>query len=155
MQIGIDLQGPFSYSLLPIIILLIFILLLTIYLLFKKYKKNKVVSNIESKKNLIININSIKNKYIKELNDLEYKFDNKEITNRRAYQSLSMIIRLFVYELTGLEVHKCTLTDIKKLNIPILYELVKEYYDPEFARLSRGNIKASIGKTKEVILRWN
>ena len=63
---------------------------------------------------------------------------------------ISVLIRLFVYELTGLEVQSCTLKDIKKLNIPVLYELIKEYYDPEFSKISKGNIK-----TKEVISRWN
>ena len=154
MQIDVNLKAPFSYSWIPIIILLVVLLLPFLYLLLKKLgvfnlKKNNIL-NFTAK-----DINSIKYKYLSKLNDLEKSLNDKKITSRKAYQELSMLIRLFVYELTGLEVQSCTLKDIKKLNIPVLYELIKEYYDPEFSKISKGNIKASIEKTKEVISRWN
>ena len=154
MQIDVNLKAPFSYSWIPIVVLLIVLLLPFIYLLLKKLgvfnlKKNNIL-NFTAK-----DINSIKYKYLNKLNDLDKSLNDKKITSRKAYQELSMLIRLFVYELTGLEVQSCTLKDIKKLNIPILYELIKEYYDPEFSKISKGNIKASIEKTKEVISRWN
>lgn len=154
MQIDVNLKAPFSYSWIPIVVLLIVLLLPFIYLLLKKLgvfnlKKNNIL-NFTAK-----DINSIKYKYLNKLNDLDKSLNDKKITSRKAYQELSMLIRLFVYELTGLEVQSCTLKDIKKLNIPVLYELIKEYYDPEFSKISKGNIKASIEKTKEVISRWN
>lgn len=154
MQIDVNLKAPFSYSWIPIIILLVVLLLPFLYLLLKKLgvfnlKKNNIL-NFTAK-----DINSIRYKYLNKLNDLEKSLNDKKITSRKAYQELSMLIRLFVYELTGLEVQSCTLKDIKKLNIPVLYELIKEYYDPEFSKISKGNIKASIEKTKEVISRWN
>ena len=154
MQIDVNLKAPFSYSWIPIVVLLIVLLLPFIYLLLKKLgvfnlKKNNIL-NFTAK-----DINSIKYKYLNKLNDLDKSLNDKKITSRKAYQELSMLIRLFVYELTGLEVQSCTLKDIKKLNIPVLYELIKEYYDPEFSKISKGNIKVSIEKTKEVISRWN
>ncbi len=154
MQIDVNLKAPFSYSWIPIIVLLVILLLPFIYLLLKKLgvfnlKENNIM-NFTAK-----DINSIRYKYLNKLNDLEKSLNDKKITSRKAYQELSMLIRLFVYELTGLEVQSCTLKDIKKLNIPVLYELIKEYYDPEFSKISKGNIKASIEKTKEVISRWN
>jgi len=154
MQIDVNLKAPFSYSWIPIVVLLIVLLLPFIYLLLKKLgvfnlKKNNIL-NFTAK-----DINSIKYKYLNKLNDLYKYLNDKKITSRKAYQELSMLIRLFVYELTGLEVQSCTLKDIKKLNIPVLYELIKEYYDPEFSKISKGNIKSSIEKTKEVISRWN
>ena len=154
MQIDVNLKAPFSYSWIPIIILLVVLLLPFLYLLLKKLgvfnlKKNNIL-NFTAK-----DINGIKYKYLSKLNDLELSLNDKRITSRKAYQELSVLIRLFVYELTGLEVQSCTLKDIKKLNIPVLYELIKEYYDPEFSKISKGNIKASIEKTKEVISRWN
>lgn len=154
MQIDVNLKAPFSYSWIPIVVLLIVLLLPFIYLLLKKLGvfnlKKKNILNFTAK-----DINSIKYKYLNKLNDLDKSLNDKKITSRKAYQELSMLIRLFVYELTGLEVQSCTLKDIKKLNIPVLYELIKEYYDPEFSKISKGNIKASIEKTKEVISRWN
>lgn len=154
MQIDTELRPPFSYSLVPILFLLIILLLPFFYCLINKFfsvKKNNTYLKNYSKKD----ISSIKYEYLKKLNDLEKSLESKKISSRKAYQELSMLIRLFVYELTGLEVQTCTLKDIKKLNIPVLYELIEEYYDPEFSKISRGNIKESIEKTKGVIGRWS
>ena len=44
--------------------------------------------------------------------------------------------------------------DIKSVDMPILYELVSEYYDPEFSKEAYGDIKKSINRTREVIEKW-
>jgi len=152
MQTGTELQSPFSYSLIPIILLFLILFLPFIIRLLKKYwfKKNNniIVANYK-------NFYLIKMNYLNRIDILEQKVDKREISNRKAFQELSMIIRLFVKEVTGLDVTTCVLSDIERLNIPILYELVKEYYSPEFAKISLGNIKFSISNTREVINRWN
>ena len=53
-----------------------------------------------------------------------------------------------------IKVQYYTLEDIKKINMPILSKLVEEYYNPEFERVSKGNVLESIGKTKKVIENW-
>lgn len=102
-----------------------------------------------------VNKQKIKQKYIKKLNEVEQKILNNKITIRSAYQSTSFIIRCFVYEMTNIKVQNYTLNDISKLNMPILYELIQEYYVPEFSEQSIGNIKSSIEKTRKVIEKWN
>ena len=156
MQIDTELQAPFSYSIIPIIIVLILLFSPFIWHFLKKYIKpksndNTFNYNFYSRKDIA----SIKYNYLNRLNILEQNLNNKTITSRRAYQELSSLIRDFVFELTGLEVQTCTLKEIKKLNIPVLFELIKEYYDPEFSKISKGNITSSINKTKEVIGKWN
>ena len=152
MQVDVELQELFSYSLVPIIILLLVLLIPIFFFGYKKFfykKKDNVIVNLNK------DINSIKNNYLNQLNILEQNLINGNINSRKAYQELSMIIRLFIYDVTGIEVQTYSLNEIEKLNIPILYELMYEYYDPEFTRASKGNIKSSIKKTKGVIERWN
>lgn len=152
MQIDVELQGLFSYSLFPIIVLLLILFIPIIFFLYKKcFSKKK--DNF--KVNLIKDVNSIKYKYLNQLNELEKNLIDGNIDNRKAYQELSMLIRLFVYELTGMKLQTYSLKEIEKLNIPVLYELMYEYYNPEFSKVSKGNIKASIEKTKGVIEKWN
>ena len=74
---------------------------------------------------------------------------------RAGYQELSIIIRTFVNEVTGIEVQNYALKEIKKLEMPLLYELIKEYYAPEFSENSLGDIENSINKTRKVIEKWN
>lgn len=38
--------------------------------------------------------------------------------------------------------------------MPELYYLVAEYYAPEFARKSDGDVRASLEKTRSLIERW-
>ena len=97
----------------------------------------------------------IKSKYLNQLNSIEYKYNNEMIELRKAYQLISETIRLFVFEITDITTQNYSLSEIKKLNIPILYELIKEYYEPEFASKSIGDFNNSINKARRVINEWN
>ena len=145
-----QLQDPFSYSIIPIVFIFIVLLSLTVYLVVtrKKSPKTKKVKVILTPNS---NINNIKEKYLKEI----AKVENNLISNRKAYQELSILIRTFVYEVTNINVQSYTLSDIKFLNIQPLYELLKEYYHPEFSFDSQSDVKGSLNKTREVIVKWN
>ncbi len=149
-----QLQNPFSYSYIPIIFFgLLSIILVLIYIYLKLKRKTKKVPVIITPN--LKNRNQIKSIYLNRLNELLRKVKEQSITNRLAYQELSKLIREFTYEMTSIKVQNYTLSDIEKINMPILYELVKEYYDPEFSKLSQGNIVASLEKTRKVMESWN
>ncbi len=157
MQISVKLQEPFSYSIYQMLIVFILVIIFTIYFICTKKKKNKenCVREIIIKQPDAKDINAIKLKYIKKIENLEEKINNNKISIRGAYQNLSVIIRFFVYEITNIKVQNYTLREIERLGIPALSELIKEYYAPEFAKHSLGNIKESIVKTRKVIEKWN
>ena len=67
---------------------------------------------------------------------------------------MSMCIRKFVHAVTGIKVQNYTLGDIGGLNMPGLYNLVSEYYSPEFARKSEGDVINSLAKTRSMIEQW-
>lgn len=151
MQVTTELKPPFSYSFIYIIIFTILIIL--ILFLIKNKKRGKIQSNIIIPKHE--DLLTIKNKYLSKIQKLIDDYNNKSITSRKAYQSLSSIIRNFIYEATNIKVQNYTLKDISSINMPVLYELVSEYYDPEFAKFSKGDIISSIDRTRKVIEKWN
>lgn len=153
MQVSTELKSMFSFSVFPILVILIIILILFIIHLIINRKKKIIIPKVKlpEKKNQL----EIKQKYLKDLDQLLTNFNTHQITNRQAFQSLSLLVRHFIYEMTSIRVQNCTLSDISKLNMPILYELVLEYYDPEFSKISSGNIFLSIEKTRKVIEKWN
>jgi len=156
METTVKLQGLFSYSIWPIIVVSIVCIVFSIYLLFENLKNKKIVTKIEDVK--IIepkNIKAIQNKYLKRLDNLRKKLELGKITVRTAYQGLSTLIRYFVYEVTDIKVQNYTLFEIEQLNMPFLTELIQEYYAPEFARQSIGDIKQAIEKTRKVVEKWN
>lgn len=151
MQVQTELRPMFSYSFLIIIIAALVTLL--IYLLIKFLKKKEIRKTVivPSHKDII----NIKKKYLLKLQELLNNLNNEKITSRKAYQNLSNLIRNFIHETTNINVQNYTLKEISLVNIPILYELVSEYYNPEFAKFSKGNIILSIEKTRGVIEKWN
>ena len=150
MQIDTELREMFSYSIILIIPLLLLIILLLIIILHKKKDIKNVKIIQPSSKNLI----DIKSKYLYNIQILIEDLNTNKISERIAYQSLSRLIRNFIYEVTNIKVQYYTLEDIKKINMPILSKLVEEYYNPEFERVSKGNVLESIDKTKKVIENW-
>ena len=151
MQIQTELKPMFSYSFIPILIIMIAIISIIIIPKLTKKKEIKKQIVIPNHKDLM----EIKKRYLSKIQELENNFNNKKITNRKAYQELSNIIRNFIFEATNIKVQNYTLKEIEKISMPILYDLVSEYYDPEFSIISEGNIISSINKTKTVIERWN
>lgn len=158
MHTTIDLQEPFTYSILPLILIITIVIALTIYFIYLKKKKGK--NNVEQTKVKVIpeknikNVPVIKEKYLKQLDLIENKYTTKKIELRKAYQLISEAIRLFVFEITDITTQNYSLTEIKKLNMPELYELIKEYYEPEFASKSIGDFDTSINKARRVINEW-
>ena len=151
MQVASDLRPMFSYSIIYIIITAIIIAILIVLLKINFKKKKKDIPVIVKSKNIY----EIKNKYLALIDNLENDVKNNKTTNRHAYQKLSSLIRNYIFEATSIKVQNYTLKDIEKINMPVLYDLVAEYYDPEFAIISKGNILNSLKKTREVIERWN
>ena len=159
MQISIDLQEPFTYSIIPLIIVIGLVLLESYYFIYLRNKNKKIKIEEKNAKKIpeknIKNIPVIKNKYLNQLDLIENKYINNKIELRKAYQMISEAIRLFVFEITDITTQNYSLTEIKKLNIPNIYELIKEYYEPEFASKSIGDFNGSINKARRVINEWN
>jgi hypothetical protein len=85
-------------------------------------------------------------------------YNAKKITKRDGYQRLSIIIRGFVQETTGINVENYTLYEIKGLGIEKLNKLIEEYYVPEFAednRATKMSLEASCNSAMGVIKTWN
>lgn len=158
MQVSVELQEMFSYSNIILIICIILLVLCVVFIIVKVIKHLKSRTKTSPK---VTNtsrrpfIPSIKQKYIDKINKLEVKLNNNKVSNRQAYQQLSKIMRIFIYEVTNVKVQKYTLSEIKLLNIPHLYELISEYYEPEFSKNSMGDINLSLKKAREVIVKWN
>ncbi len=161
MQTSINLQNMYNYSVWPLLLVFLIFAIMTIGLIVILVKKNKrqvAVKKPDIKKipeKNIKNIPVIKSKYIKKLNGIESKFKDNKINLRKAYQEISETVRLFVFEVTDVTTQNFSLSEIKKANIPGLYELIEEYYEPEFAEKSVGDFDDAINKARRIVSEWN
>ncbi len=153
MQISVELQEKFSCvpNMIAIILLGIAIVVLIVLSGKKKVVKQKETLPKKSVKNLFV----IKQKYDECLLDLENKYMEQKISCRLAYQELSKVIRQFVYEMTGIRVQNYTLEELKRINMPELYEVIAECYGPEFAAENNCNLQDSIKRARMVVEEWS
>lgn len=160
MKITVELQEPFSYALWPLILLGILLLIMIVILIYKKRplkSKQKETDSLQNKMVAAPQVDkqALKQKYIKELIAIQNDFEQNKVSTRKAYQKTSVLVRRFVYEVTGVKVHHYTLSEIKGLNMPVLENLIFEFYSPEFEVKSQGDVIAAIEKTKRIIETWN
>lgn len=158
MEEHMELMEPFSFAKWPMILFaVIFFTGLLIYVVI--FIINKLKKRVVAEVPVIIErkpetVEKIKRKYMAELSKIENEFANNRLSLRQVYQKMSICIRKFVYEVTGVKVQNYTLHDIKKLNMPMLEQLISEYYAPEFAKRANVNVAESLQKTKRVIEAW-
>ena len=154
MQTSVSLQEPYSFSIIPIIVLVIIAgALLFVILFLKKNKEEQLEVKAIPQRN-IKNIPAIKNKHLRELEAIEYQYKSNKLELRKAYQLISENIRLFVFEVTDITTQNYSLMEIKKLNIPNLYETIAEYYEPEFSKKPSGDFINSVNKAKTIIQKF-
>ena len=157
MKTSVELQGPFSYMIIWVILAVLFIGAVVFSQIFFRKKlgdRLKREKQIRIKKIAESTLEGLKKKYIGELACIEMDLRNQNITVRQAYQKMSLCIRLFVFDVTGIKVQKYSLSEIRRVNIPQLTQLVREYYEPEFALESRMDVMSSLGRTRGVIESW-
>lgn len=159
MQTSINLQELYKYSLGPLLFFLFIFITMTCYIVWRKIgKKKKIDKKVEvqviPEKN-IKNIPVIKNKYIEQLNRIKNDYENEKINLRKAYQQISEAVRFFVFEVTDITTQNFSLAEIKKAEIPGLYDLIEEYYEPEFASKSVGDFDDAINKARRIVNEWN
>ena len=157
MKTSVELQAPFNY--LPLWIILS-VLLIAGVIFAQIYLRKKLGDRLKREKQIKLKrisegtLEGKKKKYLAELSYIETDLVNNRITIRQAYHKISHTIRMFVFEVTGIKVQHYTLTEIRRVNIPQLTNLVREYYEPEFARETRADVRASIFRTRALIEGW-
>ena len=165
MTTSVELQEPLSFAVWPWVALAVALLGAVAFVLIRKLvaymKKKKELERLaaeERKRNPVPvkpSLPELKDKYMQKIIALENQFLTGQIESREAYEELSNLFRTFIYDATGVPAHKFTLYDMRGFNNPIAYNLVNNYYAPEFSSDTKGNILESIDFTKRAVFEWN
>ena len=118
MKTSVELQDPFSYMIIWIILAVLFIAaVIFAQLYFRKVLGDRLKKPRTPKLKKVppATLDNIKRKYLGELTYIESDLVNNRITIREAYHKLSKNIRMFVFEVTGIKVQKYTLTEIRRV----------------------------------------
>ena len=161
MPTTVEVQKMFRYSAWPMqltLIALIAVTLLLILLFLLRFLKNKREGRKNTIKSILWeqpDIEKLRQEYLARLMKIEMEFDADNTRIRPSYEQMSVLVRDFVFKATGIDVPKYTLSELRSTDLHELTDLIEEYYEPEFDKISAGDVKTSIGKTRQVISRWN
>lgn len=160
MPVSVELQDPYSYSVWPIVIVIIVIVasliaLVTISILLRMRKgpakPKQPVAEIFRPKTLA----DAQKLYLAKIAAVEQQYRNQQIDVRTVHQELSAIVRMFVYDITGVKAQNFSLNELKANNINQISGLIEEFYAPEFAERTEKQADDSIRDAREVIYKWN
>ena len=156
MQTSVTLQDSYQFMILWVILALLFILVAIFLQAFFRIRnyRSKLDKPIKIKKPESETLAQIKERGLRELDQVYDDVVNQRITIRQGYLAMSCVIRTFVKDATGVSVDKYSLSEIEKIGMPNLTNLVREYYVPEFSRDTLYDIKLSYHKTRSVMLGW-
>jgi hypothetical protein len=163
MVTTVSLQPPFEYYW-WVVLIAILLAAACIAILVYVIRKLLKIEGFIRKKNPAIHVPpprklyEIKNDYTEQMERLAATYANRQIDKRAAYQRLSLQIRGFVHEATGLNVENYTKSEIKAFGIRQLDRLMEEYYIPEFAEDERSRDKdfmSSCNKALGVVRAWS
>lgn len=149
------LNGPFYYSLIWLIIGLLFLaiaigIVVIIFYVTRK-KEIKSLANLKPQEPKVIDIEALKEKYLAMVDEAERLFKERKTKASVAHQQLSLIVRLFYYEALGFHADILTLTDLKKSRHEELAQVIEEYYPDEFDGLESGSVAQSAEKARVLI----
>lgn len=79
------------------------------------------------------NPESVRQRYLQLISALELRHDAGELDTRAAHLELSMAVRTFVHEMTGLQTQRMTLAQLRAQGLTVAGDAVEVLYPGEFS----------------------
>lgn len=154
-----DLQPPIQYAGYYVVygVLLVVLAVAVVFTVFflTRRKPQRNLSTLKPKPYIPPNVDAIKQKYLALIAETETQQANGMVASRVAYQSLSKLVRLFIYEVNGNRVDTFTLDQLRRSRYPEVTKAVEEYYPPSFQRMSATAGPEAFELARGVIAAWN
>ena len=157
MPTSVKLQDMESYSLILTIIALTLIALpIVIFLIYKLINRTPRTKVPKPKPVPVIHYDpmQLKSMYLEKIKEIETRYRNNLIDLRQAHLDLSKTVREYCAKASGVPTDKFTLGEIARLGKPTLFQLIREFYEPEFAYGSDKDINDSFRNAWEVVRVW-
>jgi GTPase Era involved in 16S rRNA processing len=147
--------GPISYSPIWVIFGLLALgvaagIIILIFYVTRK-KEIKTINTLKVTAPKVINMNVLRDKYIKLINAAEERYKKRQIKASECHQQLSLLVRLFYYEAMGFHADVMTLSDLRKSNHKALAKLIDEYYPEEFNKLEKGSVADAAERARKIV----
>lgn len=138
------------------LIVLVFVFYYLIFLITKKARPEDIIAPLPVTAVGGERLSLIKNKYSEKVVEVVGAYNDGYISNRKAFQSLSVILRNFVHEYSLSGAHAMSLRDLKEAQAPeLLTERIQNFYPLAFEEANlTGNVDLAAKDTLMVIQQW-
>ncbi|MFC8302527.1 hypothetical protein ACFUCV_02440 [Specibacter sp. NPDC057265] len=101
------------------------------------------------------NPESVRARYLQLIGGIESRHDAGELGGRDCHLELSLAVRTFVYEMTGLQTQRMTLAQLRTHGLPLVGDAVELLYPGEFSAYG-GQLTASqaVHLARGVVQSW-
>lgn len=97
---------------------------------------------------------TITDKYLAMIDEIETAYKAQETTSREAHQSLSLVLRGFASEKSGVRAEMMTLSDLREANLPSVAETVSHLYPGAFSRVADASVPEALKETRSEVSAW-
>ena len=157
-----ELFPPAQYDIVWILVLTGLIVMLVIFYLFvflstRRIKPEEEIKPLPRVANGVERLSLIKNKYSQKVTQIQSSYTSGSISNRKAFQLLSISLRNFTHEYSGSGAHAMSLTDLQQNNAPeVLLEKIRNFYPTAFEEAERqANVELAVEDVLKVIQIWH
>lgn len=144
MKYSIDLQSPFAFSAYWYAVA---IGLIALSILLRILLNRLFAVNVSSP----FRLDKLHRECTGRIRRIEKNYGAGEIESRDVHQQMSREVRSFIQSVTGMKAETMVYEDLAGAGRPELAALIREYYEPEFARTSDADTALSLQKGKALV----
>lgn len=100
-------------------------------------------------------LRALKSKYGRLIDEVDAQRLDGRLDARATHSRLSLLLRFFAFETSGVDAHVMTLADLQRSRLPQVAGAVAEYYPPAFRLDEPGDPAAAVARAREVVHEWN
>lgn len=97
----------------------------------------------------------LQQKYLSLIDEVDSEFRAGRLSERGLASRLSLLLRFFAHESSGVDAQVMTLTDLRSARLPEVTGAVEQFYPPAFREQHEGDPGAAVATAREVVTTWN
>ncbi|WP_430593392.1 hypothetical protein [Humidisolicoccus flavus] len=149
-----DVYGPYQYGPWWMLAFGILVALILIYFAVWWFTQPKGILTPPPPPPRQVHVPTLKQKYLDMIGEVAAESERGELTPRELSQKLSLVLRFFAHESTGIVAEVMTLEDLSEANLPSVHGAVAEYYPSSFRRAAKTDPESAVQLARKVVATW-
>jgi hypothetical protein len=125
------------------------------YVFVVRFSRTRVPRRVVEARRAPAELGVLQRKYAGLIDEVGAEHRSGRLTERQVASRLSLLLRFFVSEASGVEAQVMTLSDLRHAHLPTVTGAVEQYYPPAFRPESPSDAEAAVATAREVVLSWS